>query len=182
MIIDNVLPKSYSNEIKNLLCSDMFPWYFNNEIVPTAVDLMDPFQFTHTIIVDGEPRSDVYQLIKPMLYFIEWHTNAKIKKVVRAKANLITRNNSVFDAYKTMHQDNEINYKSFLYYVDDSDGDTIIFADDKKTEVLRITPQENKAVYFDSTTWHTSSIPNVAKKRVVINFVLEVDDESSKGD
>jgi hypothetical protein len=182
MIIDNVLPKSYANEIKNLLCSDMFPWYFNNEIVPTAVDLMDPFQFTHTIIVNDEARSDVYQLIKPMIYFLEWHTNTKIKKVIRAKANLITRNNGIFNANKTMHQDNDSTYKSFLYYVDDSDGDTIMFADDKKTEVLRVTPQANKAVYFDSTIWHTSSIPNVAKKRIIINFVLEVDDESSKGD
>ena len=177
MIIDSVLPKSYAEEVKNALCSNMFPWYFNDGIVPTAVDLTDPFQFTHTIIVDDEARSDIYPLIKPMLYFIEWHTNARIKKVVRAKANLITRNNGIFDANKTMHQDNDSAYKSFLYYVDDSDGDTIIFADNKKTEVLRITPQANKAVYFDSTTWHTSNIPSIAKKRVVINFVLEVDDE-----
>lgn len=176
MIIDNVLPKSYADEVKNALCSDVFPWYFNNTIVPAANDLPDPFQFTHTIVVDDEARSDLYTLIKPMLYFIEWHTNTKIKKVVRAKANLITRNNGIFDANKTMHQDSESNHKTFLYYVDDSDGDTFIFAGDKKTEVLRITPQANKAVYFDSTDWHTSSIPSVAKRRIVINFVLEVED------
>jgi predicted nucleotidyltransferase len=179
MIVDNVLPKSYADEVKNALCSDTFPWYFNNGLIPNATNLIDPFQFTHNIIIDGEARSDVYALIKPMLYFIEWHTNIKIKKVVRIKANLITRNNSACDASRTMHQDKVGNYKTFLYYVDDSDGDTILFSEDKKTETLKLTPQANKALYFDSSTWHASGIPVVAKRRVVINFGFEVEDEPS---
>ena len=185
MIIDKVLSDSYAKEIKDAFMSDIFPWYFNDHVIKTAQTTVDPFQFTHTIFFDNEVKSDIYSLVRPMIYFIEFHTRLKIKRIVRIKANLITRNNSVLDVYRTIHQDitatdennNAKNFKSFLYYVDDSDGDTLMFADDKKTEVLRVTPQANKAVYFDSNIWHTSTFPKIKQRRLVINFIFEVEDE-----
>jgi hypothetical protein len=180
MIIDKVLPDSYAGEIRRALLSDYFPWYFNDYVIQTTTDTVDPFQFTHTIVDNNEAKSDVFQLMKPMIYFIELHTGIKIKSTVRIKANLITRNNSETTKDRTIHQDNpSANYRSFLYYVEDSDGDTLMFADDKKTETQRITPQANKGVFFDSNVWHTSTQPTVAKRRVVINFVFEVEDEPS---
>jgi hypothetical protein len=54
-----------------------------------------------------------------------------------------------------------------------------MFADDKKTETQRIIPQVNKGVFFDSNVWHTSTQPTIAKRRVIINFLFEVEDEPS---
>lgn len=178
MIIDKVLSDSYADEVKRALLSDYFPWYFNDYVIQTSKEIDDSFQFTHSIVNNNEAKSEVFQLIKPMIYFIELHTGLKIKNTVRIKANLITRNNSELNKDRTIHQDNpSSNYKSFLYYVDDSDGDTVMYEADKQTETLRITPKANKGVYFDSNVYHTSTQPTVAKRRVVINFVFEVEDE-----
>jgi hypothetical protein len=180
MIIDKVLSDSYAGEIKRALLSDYFPWYFNDHVIQTSKETTDSFQFTHTIVHNNETKSEIFQLIKPMIYFIELHTGIKIKNTVRIKANLITRNNSELNKDRTIHQDNpSSNHKSFIYYVEDSDGDTFMFADDKKTETQRIIPQVNKGVFFDSNVWHTSTQPTIAKRRVIINFLFEVEDEPS---
>jgi hypothetical protein len=184
MIIDKVLPDSYAKEIRDAFMSDYFPWYFNDCLIQEANTIKDQFQFTHTLFLDNEAKSDIFSLVKPMIYFIELHTGIKIKNTIRIKANLITRNNSVLDVYRTVHQDvkrtsensNET-FKSFLYYIEDSDGDTIMFEDDKITESSRITPKANKGVYFDSMIWHTSTFPKIAQRRMVINFIFEVEDE-----
>jgi hypothetical protein len=110
------------------------------------------------------------------LYVAELKLKEKIKGIVRIKANLNSQN-SLTNPVDNIHQDiiADGNFMSLLYYVMDSDGDTLFFDDDKKTVVDRITPQENKAVWFDSKTWHCSSPPIENKRRVVINFILEVE-------
>jgi hypothetical protein len=65
-------------------------------------------------------------------------------------------------------------YVSLLYYVKDSDGDTVLYKDDKKTELMRVQPKANRAVIFDSRTWHTGELPVKNQTRIVINCILEV--------
>ena len=72
-----------------------------------------------------------------------------------------------------------------LYYVLDSDGDTLItnktFDQEKKhyldipTEediVLRVTPKQGRAVIFDGKYYHTARQPK-DKLRCIINFNIE---------
>jgi hypothetical protein len=176
MIIKSLLPNSYANEIKSALMSDVFPWYFNEHIIPE--NKSKSCQFTHTIIKNNEYKSDIVNLIKPIIYFIEDKTNIQIKNIHRIKANLRTQENISTNCKYTIHQDiNNINYKSFVYYVNDSDGETILFDDNKLTEKLRIFPVSNNGILFDSKTWHTSSAPINYNRRIVINFIFEVNNE-----
>jgi hypothetical protein len=77
-----------------------------------------------------------------------------------------------------------------IYYVNDSDGDTIIFnetndsydsgdADINKIKTgpftikRRVTPKKGKVLIFEGKYYHTSSWPIVNKCRSVININLE---------
>ena len=68
----------------------------------------------------------------------------------------------------------------YLYYVNDCDGDTVLYnykSKDKKDipifedikELKRITPKQGRVVVFDGMTWHTAEQPTKGT-RTIINF------------
>lgn len=172
MIIKNFAPESLANEINTNLCGNNFPWFYNDFISHDGKN--KEFQFTHTFYKDGDIQSSFFELIKPILYFAEFHTNEKIKSVLRIKANLRTTTN-IPDSMEGLHQDHSNkNYKSLLYYVNDSDGATDFYLNDKKTINKSILPTANTAIWFDSNIWHKSNPPIINKNRIVINFIIEI--------
>jgi hypothetical protein len=69
---------------------------------------------------------------------------------------------------------------STVYYVNDSDGDTIFYKEKAKqhhdikllsklNEVERVSPKANRLVVFEGDTVHTGSSPNKHKNRIIIN-------------
>lgn len=67
----------------------------------------------------------------------------------------------------------------FLYYINDSDGDTLFFKNEKEivgeeNEVLeRITPKQNRAVLFDGSLLHAASNPAKNNMRIVMNVDVQ---------
>ena len=80
----------------------------------------------------------------------------------------------------TPHLDRTTPHWSFIYYVEDSDGDTIIYDYKSKNEndipyfedvkeLKRIKPKQGTIVAFDGLHWHTAEQPT-KNKRCIINF------------
>jgi len=80
-------------------------------------------------------------------------------------------------------------FKTFVYYVDDSDGDTVIF--NKKYEntthptmltknepdlqtIFTSTPRKGEGVYFDGLQFHAGNSPVNYKSRCIINFDFKI--------
>tara|TARA_B100001250_G_C19684468_1_gene737376 strand:+ start:491 stop:811 length:321 start_codon:yes stop_codon:yes gene_type:complete len=58
----------------------------------------------------------------------------------------------------------------FLYYVNESDGDTFFFKDYLDVNIeKRISPKKGRVVLFDGEHCHASSPPQQTKSRCVIN-------------
>ena len=93
--------------------------------------------------------------------------------VNRIKINLTT-NAKLTENEKALglHCDRkEDNFISLLYYISDSDGDTLI---KEKNKDVFISPKKNKEVWFKSNTLHRAGRPEINKRRLVINFILEI--------
>jgi hypothetical protein len=178
MIIENLLPPKQAYELKNIILSKPFNWFWNDHIVTK----MSLFQFTHSFYKEKTIISKHYNLIIPIIYEITQKTNIKIKAIYRIKANLIPNivTNKKLES-NLIHQDKiDGNYISVIYYVHDCDGDTIIYANDKKTIVNTNTPKENSCYILNSKTYHRSSIPKKNPRRVAINFIFEVESTDIK--
>ena len=181
MHVENFIPESYKNELINLFLDDYFPWYYNNTtLIEGNNDLF--YQFTHNIYGKNNIKSDTFFRVQPLLYFFEQSSGMKIKQINRIKANLLPRQPVSEDQEKTaIHTDLDYensnvadkNFVSIVYYVIDSDGDTVL-CDDDGNEVKRVSPKAGDCVWFKSNIRHYPEVPKIHKRRIVINIIVEV--------
>ena len=172
-IFKNILEPEYFKQVQNYYLSEQFEWYYNSDSVKD--DKEKPiYQFTHGSILDGKvtntQRPEHVILVKEILNRI------KIKKsgVMRAKFNLLPRQPYTENQLKrTLHQDytKDDLYTSLIYYINDSDGDTVVYEDDKE---IKYTPRANTAIMFNSQLWHRATPPTEEAARVVLNIVFKV--------
>lgn len=129
------------------------------------------YGFFHTFFADGEIFSQQYDLVDPIFEAFTEKFSIKVKELLRVRVRMTTKvaNESIVNH---PHVDLEEPHKVLLYYVNDSDGDTIFFKKnkDKLEEIHRETPVMGSAVYFDGSTHHASSTPTKVTRRITINF------------
>lgn len=170
-VIEQLVPISYQQELSGVIGGVYFPWFWapKQNGMPGDLDAKYDFQMVHNFVANGKPNSDYIGLINPILYFLEDKTSIKVKSIVRAKANLLTSANLTEQELNQFYHIDDINPSliSLLYYVEDSDGDTIIGD-------LTISPKAGKAVVFNSNVRHRPTHPRNHDRRIVINFILEI--------
>ena len=177
MIIENLLPKTYQDEIETAINNHGFPWYFQeNQIYTTRDDIPQIFGMTHMFYKDGKKNSSYFDSILPLTYFFEDRTKLKIKSIFRMQANISFDQVTTEDIINnSIHIDlNHDSFYSLVYYVVDSDGDTIIY-DNKKNIIESCSPKKGNAIYFKSNQPHFGSLPKEHKSRIVINCIFEVE-------
>jgi hypothetical protein len=191
-IIPNIVPKSFQDQIEQVFLSDYFAWYYSPSTVGAQYDLksvcvdpnsIDSAQMVHNLNTQNRAHSEYSgSVVKPILLFLEDRTGLTYKNIVRAKSNLLFQNPIYNNTnYTIPHTDAQSsNFKTLLYYVNNSDGDTTFFneicQDTAHTQLTidrKITPKKGSAVLFDSNIFHCSKPPQHAKSRIVINIILE---------
>ncbi|HSZ81063.1 MAG TPA: 2OG-Fe(II) oxygenase [Polyangia bacterium] len=187
--IEKFIPSSYADILEDIICkSPEFQWVYtpstNNQketqIMKRDERSYESEQLVHALYLEGARRSQFFDIVFPFFYFLEDKTGIRLEAVERIKANMLLKSAEPDDKYNTPHIDvPDAGYKSLLYYVKDSDGDTFFFNEtfrDKKALTIdkRVAPKKGKAVIFDSSTWHASSNPRQSQNRVVLNLIFKV--------
>lgn len=181
-VIENFVPKQYQDFLENKLRSENFPLYVSNYTVyPDSVEKnllteksKDTPQFTHVFFEGGVIKSNYWDVVSPIVFkFLESNQDYDI---FRAKLNLNVQNNTFNESeHCTPHTDIEPylkkdkQYITAIYYVVDSDGDTMFF-DKNKNINQRCTPKKGNFIYFDSNTVHAGQPPKQFLFRCLINF------------
>ena len=168
-VIDNFLTVGDYNNILSILTSNNFPWYYNEKTCsrPEEENEIDGFQFIHGFMDGGTINSSFYDYLQPLIYETENIFNFS-RKIIKAKANFSTIDVNIGSHnHRPIHTDKDFGVTA-IYYVNDADGDTIIF-DDKMIEV---SPKANRLVYFDSQLKHCYRTATKNNKRIVINLNL----------
>jgi hypothetical protein len=172
---DEILSENLEKELHDTLLSPYFPWYFNDTIANGNNNEVTDFQFIHTLFTkDGEWISSVASLGKILLEEATKKFGIKKYSLIRMKANLQTLSGYGANMHSIHKDEYNTGYKSLLYYVNDSDGNTLIIDEKKENIIQQVSPKRNSAILFDSNTWHSSSPPLKNKRRVVINTILKV--------
>lgn len=116
------------------------------------------------------------RLIDLFRSFIENQFSTNVTKILRINCNIVTPYVCLADNQYTLpHVDIIHPHKSLIYYLNDTDGDTIFFNEfykEKESEQLkiikRIKPRKNLCVTFDGLRLHAMR-PSTSNLRKIIN-------------
>ena len=178
-VFDNVLSEKDNNTIQSLITNDWFPWYVSKEdiILDSYKDVcLSHSQFTHSLYNEEIFGSSGKAIRSPhfntFFYFVKQFIELyKVNgSLYRMKLNCQYQDNRFVDKYNPIHIDEHTPHKSLLYYINESDGDTIFFKDGK--EIQRVSPKKNRLVISDGPIDHCSSNPIKTELRYVLNTVI----------
>jgi hypothetical protein len=175
----NFLNKEELEIINQSVLGRDFPWYY----VPAATT--DKFQcFSHVLIHrydpnNGDPveNSSITSFFVQILKrFCKKH-KIKINKITRGTINLTSHHNEYQSG--DPHVDHLFKHKSFIIYLNDAVGDTIIYDKkydgrelldiNEKTPIFKkIKPESGKAICWDGEYYHAASYPKEGKRRIVL--------------
>jgi hypothetical protein len=174
-LIENFLEYDQASEVFDTITSGDFPWYRNGHIVVHEENLC---QMVHTIYKDNHINSSFFPLANNIITEFQKKVDVKIVNIDRIKINLIHQLYHKAEWVENLkHTDSDLDDRiSLIYYVLNSDGDTT-FYDDLGNVTHKIAPIYNNLIWFKSNTFHRSSIPVVNKHRIVINFVLQIEQD-----
>lgn len=188
--IENVISKVYQDQIEAEAASDAMAWYFHAESARPDLNFSQSFGgFFHmaydAAVVASPVRSAINAALVPVLFTFCEKAKIGFHSLLRVRLGLFTR--TLLDVkFHNPHVDSEEPHGVALYYVNESDGDTVVFKETiadlpipesaehanagRFTELKRITPRRGKMAYFDGKHYHASMHPMQHASRIVITF------------
>lgn len=187
LIFDNLFDDIFIKKIENIFLSSKFKWELSLSLYTCPPKVTENFKlnnlkeyilFVHDFYKRENnltfKKSTYSYIVDDILIKILEKLNITNVKILRSKANFQTQfTENSLKYFNTPHVDFlDFEHTVFLYYVNDSDGDTIFF--DKDLNITdRISPKKGRVVIFDGKTLHTGSHPVDSKYRFVINIDVE---------
>ena len=188
LVFDDIIDLEYQEKIKKVLLSDdqykgyEFPWYFTQDVTdPLNSKTQKRSAFYHGYVVSddeimGTIDSVFHHLLVPLIDNSCYKIGKQDVTIIKGRSFLQLPINFKGEREDSPHVDITDDHFVMLYYVCDSDGDTIIFNEREKSEKYtiqkRVTPKQGRVVLFDGTFYHTAEQP-IDNVRCVINYDLK---------
>lgn len=192
-IVDDLLTPSYCDSIYNLAKGHL-SYQYMEKTSWTDAELAPPLAYDPKVkdfgqfscaVSDCDLKEKIvfgwaYEQLKPIFYTIkDKFPELGLLGTVRCKFNILTRQ-EVGDCYNQPHVDVHYPTYTMLYYLNDCDGDTVLFNEIAKetdeslqlTIKQRISPKKNRAIIFESNRYHASCNPSNSEARFVMNWVF----------
>lgn len=179
-IIDDFVKKPTQNLLEKMFIDVDFPYYYLEESVNMNNDYEETFlektdstvnspQFGHTFVNSGVAVSDYYSSItsvpNKMIDILDENVF-----LFRCRVNMNLIDTRLEGKHHVPHidmaQENQI---TAIYYVNDSDGDTLFF-DRDGTIKERVTPKKGRLVWWKGIYFHAKCSPINTTKRIVLNM------------
>jgi|TARA_R100000315_G_scaffold31079_1_gene12512 hypothetical protein len=154
----NFLDKNIFNEMKKIIFSDNFSWYFQESVTDNITKKRDGFFFSHRLYDNDEINSNYFsQIVNPLKEKI------KYQSLRRCTINLFTQTTKSISC--NFHTDfNDDRLTTGIFYFNKTDGITE-FKNNKK-----IKSEPNTFVEFSSNLKHRGFTPTNKIRRVVLNI------------
>ena len=192
LILDNILPESYVNELEHTLTMVEFDWHLRPSISYGGGPVVSEFEkndhniresrgFSHRFFYEKQ-KSQYCDFVRPIMYFIESKTDIKINSIERMRAVYAPSEYQNREFYNVPHVDMGIPHLTLIYYVNDCDSGTILFKEKydpnnngvdtrAKTFEQYVEAKRGRILIFDGLTYHTGKIPGEIDKILInINF------------
>ncbi len=185
--IENVIPKIYQDQLEAE--TSALAWFFHKETARPGLKFSNNYGgFFHMAFDITSPApviSTINGMLVPLLFVATDKASVKFHELIRIRLGMFPR--TMLEApYHNPHVDFYEPHIVGLYYVNDSDGDTVVFNETFETvtieqsaeranagsftELARISPKKGRMVFFDGKHYHASMHPREHDHRVVVTF------------
>jgi len=162
LVQDDFITPAQANELEKLMFGNFFPWYFLDNTTTGQgtrkwYEVECPMH-VHNLFFEGSVNNPGYKQILE-----QFRLEPGI--LVRMKANMVMPRRLEF-RHTPYHVDRADPHFTIVYYVNDSDGDTIVQSPRGRR---RVAPRKGRIVLFDGGLKHAHYLPRRGP-RCVINF------------
>jgi len=181
--IDNLVEKQYQDEIYRHLTDVKFPWAFMADATDefghnnSALNGPTP-SFGHLAYWNQRDENPSIDFYNPLLTAIQEKFNIQMTGLLRIRVGfLLTTAYSLPSMpyrHNKPHQDYDQDHFTLVYYVNDTDGDTVIFHETRPSEkyysLEKCSPKKGRAILFDGRHFHASTCPKMFTTRIAITI------------
>jgi hypothetical protein len=181
-----IVDREYQKKIHSYLTDIKFDWHFMED---TTVEFTNTPQrstpsFGNLIYYSQNKDNPHYDFFKPLITALEEAGNFKIVDLLRVRAGFLLNTKYSLPnmpyKYNTPHVDYDIDHYTAVYYVNEADGDTVVFHETAPAEKFyplhKSTPEPGKLLLFNGRHYHSSTCPKVHTRRIAItiNFTADI--------
>lgn len=181
--IKDIIPKSQQKFLYDIVTSLEFDWHYLDEVTyeKTIENKKSVPGFCNMLHSNGNSNVHANLFYPILLEFLD-KNNMKLKSLFRMRLGLLM--NTAYSmphlpySYNNPHVDMNEEHMVGLYYLNDSDGDTVIFDQTEEsssyTVKKRVSPEQGKFICFDGKHYHASTCPKMFTKRLVLTVNFSV--------
>ena len=169
LIKDNIIPKNLQDYYHTLVFGDsninaMLPLVCKYE--PTAFDGHSiPVSFEH-VLKSSTKLTEHYGNFSKVPQIVCANLDINLIDIIAARLFITVPHKTKLEHYAP-HTDRPEEHLGLIYYLNDSDGDTVFFEDEKIIE--RVSPKKGRIVLFDGNTLHAGGYPSDTP-RCIVNY------------
>lgn len=181
----NVWSKYTLAKVKELLLGPSMPWYICNTDYYDNYSDINSQKWQHIAYHKNVTASAIGPYLEMAVWEAFSKTNQNVDELIRIRCSMTEIGHDHFVGGP--HVDTNTPHMTALFYLNDSDGDTILYNEKYdpskrldqyayyeqyiKTPTVNktVTPEENKMFWFDGLTYHSSNSPTKTSKRYIIN-------------
>lgn len=171
--------------IKELVMGPDNPWYICNTDYYGNYSDVNSQKWQHIAYHKGVTSSAIGPYLETAVWDALGKTQQQVDELIRIRCSVTEIGNKHFVGGP--HVDTNTPHMTALFYLNDSDGDTIMYNEKfdpslgidqyeyynkyiKQPTVMKtVTPEENKMFWFDGLLYHSSNSPVTTAKRFIIN-------------
>jgi hypothetical protein len=187
---NNIVDVDYQKSIYSYLTDVNFDWHFMNdttsELANSALDNSNTPGFGNLIYYHKHEENPHLGFFQPLVDAIIEKSNMTLTKLLRVRAGFLLNTKYIMHhapyKHNTPHRDYEQEHYTAVYYVHESDGETVIFRETEEAEkyypLHKSLPQQGKMVLFNGLHYHASTCPKMFTKRlaITVNFAATPND------
>lgn len=179
----DVVDKQYQEEIYNLVTDIEFPWHFMEDAThEKANSFADSTPAFANLIYHPNNQTNPYlDFFTPLVQATAEKSGLVVDQLLRIRLGFLLNTKyglpNMPYKYNNPHRDFDQEHYVAVYYVNDADGETVVFHETEPVEKFhplhKSMPAQGKVLIFNGWHYHASTCPKMCTKRIAVtmNFV-----------
>lgn len=190
IIIDDYLPYPIFENIRNLVFSQKFPWFYLEDVTHESDLNSKNYSGFSNLVYDDQDNgpSEYFDLMLPIFLNLKLIDGINPEHLIRMRYGMYLKTDISERHHPHIDFLSDHNHIVALYYLNDNDGETYIFNEKYDPEISseesyyqntdnltftlknKIKPKENRLLIFNGKLFHASSSPTNVERRVALNI------------